>query len=382
MVTVGVDAHKHSHTLVAVDEVGRKLSEKIVEATTDGHLDALEWAERWPERRFALEDCRHVTRRLEADLLRAGEAVVRVPPQLMAGERRGGRERGKSDPIDALAVARAALREPNLPVAQLDGPARQVRLLVDHREDLVRERTRIQARLRWHVHELFPELVIPPKALRRQHVLADLERRLGEVVGTVAAIAAELVVRTRELTLRVNELEREITALVRPMVPTLLAMPGCGALSAAKIVGEVAGVSRSVTGPPSPAGTALRRSRCGRGTRTCSASIAAATAKPTPPCTASPSPSGVASVGTAAPTWSGAWPAARPRPRPSGRCAGGSPMRSSVVSLWTTRRLTTSPPGRPTRWLLDIGASGRRGERAVPVHRGGEGREPQRRPGV
>src|SRR5262249_19709413 len=70
-----------------------------------------------------------------ADLLAAGQAVVRVPPQLMAGARHGGREPGKSDPIDALAVARGALREPNLPVAQLDDAARQIRLLVDHRED-------------------------------------------------------------------------------------------------------------------------------------------------------------------------------------------------------------------------------------------------------
>ena len=85
----------------------------------------------------------------------------------MAGARKGGRERGKSDPIDALAVARAASREANLPTARLDGPARELRLLVDHREDLVAERTRIQNRLRWHLHELFPELEIQPRTLRR-----------------------------------------------------------------------------------------------------------------------------------------------------------------------------------------------------------------------
>src|SRR5207342_780536 len=92
----------------------------------------------------------------ERDLLRAGASVVRVPPKLMAGARRSGREPGKSDPIDALAVARAALREPDLPVARLDGPEREVRLLVDHREDLVAERTRVENRLRWHLHELTP----------------------------------------------------------------------------------------------------------------------------------------------------------------------------------------------------------------------------------
>ena len=243
-VIIGVDAHKRSHTLVAIDEAGRRLAEKTVKATPDGHLDALAWAARWPERQFAVEDCRHLTRRLEIDLLCAGEATVRVPPGLMAGVRQSGRERGKSDPIDALAVARAGLREPDLPVAHLDGEARDLRLLVDHREDLVRERTRTQSRLRWHLHELFPGLEIAPKALRRQHVLDGLERRLAGVTGTVADIARELVLRCRESTRRANELELEIANIVRRLAPSLLALPGCGVLSAAKIVGESAGVSR------------------------------------------------------------------------------------------------------------------------------------------
>lgn len=243
-VVIGVDAHKRTHTLVAVDDAGRKLAEKTVAATPDGHLDAVAWATRWPDRLFALEDCRHLTRRLEADLLRAGEAAVRVPPHLMAVVRQSGRERGKSDPIDAHAVARAALREPGLPVVQLDGEARELRLLVDHREDLVHERTRLQSRLRWHLHELFPGLEIPSRSLRRQHVLDELEDRLDGVTGTVAGIARELLVRCRELTRRANELEAEIARLVRRLAPSLLALPGCGVLSAAKIVGETAGVSR------------------------------------------------------------------------------------------------------------------------------------------
>ncbi len=244
MVVIGVDAHKRSHTLVAVDETGRVLGEKRVAATSEGHLEALAWAAGWPGRMFAIEDCRHLTRRLEADLLVAGEAAVRVPPHLMAGARQASRERGKSDPIDALAVARAALREPGLPVVHLDGQAREVRLLVDHREDLVRERSRIQSRIRWHLHELFPGLEIPLRGLRRLQTLDGLGSRLDGLSGTVAAIARELIGRCRELTLRVNALEREVAHLVQGLAPSLLALPGCGALSAAKIVGETAGVGR------------------------------------------------------------------------------------------------------------------------------------------
>ena len=185
MAIIGTDSHKRNHTFMAVDEVGRKVGEKTLAATTEGHLEALAWAEQWQERSWAIEDCRHLTRRLESDLLKGGEAVVRVPTKLMAAERRGDRERGKSDPIDALAVARAALREPNLPVARLDGPSRELKLLVDHLEDLVRERTRMQARLRWHLHELFPGLVIPSRSLRRQRVFAELEILLQPLDGTI-----------------------------------------------------------------------------------------------------------------------------------------------------------------------------------------------------
>jgi transposase len=156
MVTIGIDAHKRTHTVVATDEHGRELAARTVGATSDDHFQLVAWAARFPERRWAVEDCRHLSRRLERDLLAAGEQIVRVPPKLMANARSAARSFGKSDPIDALAVARAAWREPDLPVAKLDGQEREVRLLVDHREDLVGERTRMINRLRWHLHELSP----------------------------------------------------------------------------------------------------------------------------------------------------------------------------------------------------------------------------------
>lgn len=243
MIVIGIDSHKRTHTAVAVDGTGRKLAEKTVVATSAGHLELVRWAARFSERTWALEDCRHLSRRLSTDLLVAGEGVVRVPPKLMAGARRSSREPGKSDPIDALAVARAALRE-DLPVATLDGPDREVRLLVDHREDLVAERTRAQNRLRWHLHELDPGTEPVARSLDRAVVLAGLERDLAAAPGTVGRIARELVGRIRELTAMINELEREIARLVADLAPSLLALTGCGPLTAAKLVGETAGIGR------------------------------------------------------------------------------------------------------------------------------------------
>jgi transposase len=164
----------------------------------------------------------------------------------MAGARRGGRERGKSDAIDALAVARAFLREPDLPVASLAGQEREIRLLADHREDLVQERTRIQNRLRWHLHDLDGSLEIPAGALDRYCWLDRLERWLAERAGESAQvrIARELLVRCRELTARINELERELEAVLEAEAQELLELVGCGTLTAAKLIGEVAGVER------------------------------------------------------------------------------------------------------------------------------------------
>ena len=243
MVVIGVDSHKRTHTAVATDATGRKLAEKTVVATSAGHLELVRWAGRFAERTFALEDCRHLSRRLSSDLLVAGERVIRVPPKLMAGARRSSREPGKSDPIDALAVARAALRE-DLPAATLDGPEREVRLLVDHRDDLVAERTRAQNRLRWHLHELDPGNEPGPRSLDRAVVLTALERDLSDAPGTVGRIARELVAHIRTLTGTINDLEREIGHLVAGLAPSLLALTGCGPLTAAKLIGEAAGIGR------------------------------------------------------------------------------------------------------------------------------------------
>lgn len=244
MVVLGTDAHKKSHTIVAADGAGVEIGSVTVAATSSGHLRAVQWAARFGERRWAIEDCRHLSRRFEAELLAAGETVVRVPPKMMAGQRRSARTSGKSDPIDALAVARAALREPDLPVAQLDGPARDVKLLVDYRETLIRERTGLQNRLRWRLHELDPGFDPPAGSLNRYKTLQSIVTMLTDHHSLVADLARREAIRIEEITREANQLERDITARVAQIVPSLLEVPGCGALTAAKLVGEAADITR------------------------------------------------------------------------------------------------------------------------------------------
>ncbi len=123
-----------------------------------------------------------MTRRLERDLLAAGHRLVRVPTRLMAQARAQGRQPGKSDPIDAEAVALAALRHHHrLPVAELHGPTRQLKLLVDHRRDLVGERTRVVTGCVGTCTKLDPTLRVPARGLRSYCVID----RLGEQLATV-----------------------------------------------------------------------------------------------------------------------------------------------------------------------------------------------------
>ena len=249
VVTVGIDVHKGSHCAVAVDAVGRQLATELtVRATDAGHLQLLRWSQRvaaGENVEFAVEDCRHVSTRLERALLAAGATVKRVPPKLMAGARSSARTRGKSDPIDALATGRAALREPDLPLAEHTHASREIKLLVDHRDNLVATRTAMQNRLRWHLHELDPELDPASRGLNRLSELDRVQARLEALpAGMVRRIATELVADIRAITARVNALERELKTLVEAQAPRLLSLPGCGVLTAAKLVGETANPSR------------------------------------------------------------------------------------------------------------------------------------------
>jgi len=252
MIVIGTDTHKASHTAAGVNAAtGQVLADRTVRAKRRSFEDLLGWGRRLGgERVWALEDCRHVSGALERFLLARGERVVRVAPKLTAEGRESARERGKSDAIDAIAIARAAIRHgiETLPVAQLAGIELDIRLLVDHRERLVATRTRLINDLRWNLHDLWPELEIPTGGLIAVHWPERLASRLARAQQTARVrIARDELRRIRELTRTINALEQELSVLVAQVAPRLLAERGCGVLTAAKLVGEIAGIQRFQT---------------------------------------------------------------------------------------------------------------------------------------
>jgi transposase len=251
MIVIGADTHKRSHALAAVDAgTGRVRGQREIKADEPGYLAAVRWARGLDEQRvWAIEDCRHVSRRLEQALLAAGERVVMVAPHRMGASRKGERERGKSDQIDALAIARAVVKDgiEKFPLAYLDEAAMEIRLLLDHRNDLVAERTRAVNRLRWHLLQLCPELErsLGRGSLNQSRVLDRVDRRLRKMpAGARARIAREQVAQIRRLTRRADALKSELAEQVEAHRPQLLAETGCGPLTAAILIGRTAGAER------------------------------------------------------------------------------------------------------------------------------------------
>ena len=342
MIVIGADTHKGSHALAAVDEgTGRVRGGREIKADDAGHLAAVRWARGLDEDRvWAIEDWRHVSRRLEQALLAAGERVVRVPPHRMGASRKGEREPGKSDEIDALAVARAVVKDgvEQFPVAYLDERAMEIRLLNDHREDLVAQRTRTVNRLRWHLLQLCPELERSVKrgAFNQSRVLDRVDRALRKLPASARVrVAREQVAQIRSLNRQAGQLEAELAELVKTHRPKLLAEQGCGPLTAAILIGHTAASSNSANTqasdcrpgpPPSPAPQASAPN---------TGSTAAGTASSTTRCTSSRSPAPNA-IQRPRPTSSAKQPKARPQRAPSAPSSATSRAAS-----------TTSSPSRP-----------------------------------
>jgi transposase len=251
MIVIGVDVHKSTHALAAVDAAtGQLLGEREIAAREQGHLEALRWAHGLEEEIvWAIEDCRDLSHHLEQALIAAGERVRRVAPKLMGVSRRGEREPGKSDQSDARAIARAVLREgiERFPAAFLNQDAAEIRLLCDHRDTLVNERTRLINRLRINLVVLDPELEakVPSRKMDYPCQIQRITRHLRAMPQTARVrVAREQVKRVAALAREAEALKRELRDLIRAHHPELLAETGCGPLCAAILIGQTAGAER------------------------------------------------------------------------------------------------------------------------------------------
>ena len=106
MVTIGVDAHKRIHVALALDDAGREIGEWQGRNSVAGWRDVSQWASGFEgERQWGIEGAWGYGRGLAQHLVERGEAVFEINPRWTAAGRRRARKPGKTDRLDARAVA-------------------------------------------------------------------------------------------------------------------------------------------------------------------------------------------------------------------------------------------------------------------------------------
>ena len=249
MVTVGVDPHKHVHVAVAVDAAGRQVG-KTLTVKNGPHLITalLVWIRSVSDDQtpvtWAIEDGHGFARRLADGLLMAGQEVVWVPTRLMVAHRRLHAATGaKSDPVDAAAAARAAIATPGLDKHRIDERVRELRVLVDHRADLVKRRTAVINQLKAQLHLWLDHT---PGDLARATTIASVRRLLKNcsLRPGVIEVMSDMLSGLAAVNQRVRDLDLTIRQLVTPLAPSLLHITGISHISAAVLIAEIGDISR------------------------------------------------------------------------------------------------------------------------------------------
>ena len=243
MTAIGIDTHKATLAACAVDELGRAVGEATFINDPAGHVAFIAWARSiTPKAMIGIEGSSSFGAPLAWAVHCAGLSVREVPPHLSRAERQRTRRPGKSDPGDALAIARVTARETNLPPIRLPDRTSELKLFLEAREDLVAETTRVRNRLHAHLLALVPGYggtVANLVAARHRITVGRLQR------GNTA-VQAELA---RALLVRLARLEREVAALTARIGALvdghpLLGLPGAGPITVARLIAEVGDVSR------------------------------------------------------------------------------------------------------------------------------------------
>jgi transposase len=278
MVIIGVDCHTRVHVAAAIDGQGQVGARFTASAKAEELAALTTWACQQGADLVAVEGARGFGLAVTRCLIAAGLEVVDVPTRMTADGRRQGRHRGKDDESDAVVIARVALREHDLPRLRLARLDADIKLLVDARNQLVAEGTRVRNRLHALLLTLSPGYREQTGALSSKRALIVARRlalraRVTDPVRGRLAVAA--VRRLFVIGAEAAEFEREKQAVGARHPKQLLAICGVSTLVAGKLLGETHDITRFPTAAsfasyagaaPVPASSGVtRRYRLNRG---------------------------------------------------------------------------------------------------------------------
>lgn len=238
MLMIGVDTHKRVQQAVAIEGNGRELARwRGGTSPTDDRTLAAWGAGLGAARRWGIEGSGQYGHALAQALVADGETVVEVNPRLTAGMRHGGRRRGKSDRLDALAVARVVAQEGDaLPAVQPDSASAVLAELVADRASAVAEATEVRNQLHQVLHQLaavaprrWPDLTDPEAVA----TLTDYRAPAGDALAEARAVRVRHLAARLALALEQAAADRRaIETLARPYLGPLDAVHGVAPLTA------------------------------------------------------------------------------------------------------------------------------------------------------
>jgi transposase len=251
---LGVDSHKDSLAACLVDQTGAQLAAATFLNTPDGHGDLLAWLGLSGQlTRAGIEGAANLGAGMARLLHQQGLDVREVPCTLTVRERRRLRRPGKSDPTDALAIARITAREHDLPPARHAGQAEDLKVLSDYRDELVAQRTAEANRLHADLAIVCAGYARHCRALSSAHALNTATGLLEPAAATAgsgsvrAQLAQRRIVRLRQLDEQIAACLTQLTKLVAATRTQLVDIVGIGPLLAARILGEVGDIQRFPT---------------------------------------------------------------------------------------------------------------------------------------
>ena len=244
-ITIGVDPHKLSATIEVVDQHEKVLGSGRFTTNKTGYAAMLTYVAGWPRRTWAVEGSNGAGRPLAQRLLADGERVVDVPAKLAARARVLDTGHGrKTDAHDAHSVAVAAVRAKELRVLAEDPELESLRMLIDRRDELTRQRVQTVNRLQRLLAELTPGTAKKDiTALQAKGILATVRPR--DLAGkTRRRIAADELADLVAVETKLKVVTRELKTLIAATGSTLTDLPGVGDIVAARVLAEVGDVTR------------------------------------------------------------------------------------------------------------------------------------------
>jgi transposase len=249
-VAIGIDSHKSSVAAAGVDPLGRRLCQRGFANHGRGHAQVLTWIRaQGAERVVGIEGTGKYGAALARFLLAAGEEVYEVPAFLTRRERTRTPAKGKSDPRDALAIARVTARGEGIHRLRR-GPAQEdLRLLSDHRDELVVARTQAANRAHAALALARPGYEATVAELTAARHVAAARGLVAGDAGVPASIVRAHLDDLERLNARIAEVTRELAARVASSGTTLPELTGVSVVLAARILGEVGDPARLRSAP-------------------------------------------------------------------------------------------------------------------------------------